>query len=160
MKNLLKFIYLIPFTGLFFSSSAQQNTVSSGGEATGSGGTASYSTGQTDYITTSGSGGTTTQGVQQPYEIFIATGVEETGIVLQASVFPNPAENHIILTVENPESEMNFYLYDNNGKLVKQEKIISKQTKIVLTEISNGIYFLRINNNEKEIKSFKIIKNK
>ncbi|HRH68316.1 MAG TPA: hypothetical protein PLB89_02300 [Flavobacteriales bacterium] len=46
------------------TSIAQRNTVSAGGEAMGSGGTVSFSVGQLDYITASGSGGSAQQGVQ------------------------------------------------------------------------------------------------
>lgn len=44
---------------------AQQNIVASGGQATGAGGTVSYSIGQMDYISVTGAGGSITQGVQQ-----------------------------------------------------------------------------------------------
>lgn len=142
------------------ASFAQQNTVSSGGEASGSGGTVSYSTGQTDYITTTGSGGTTTQGVQQPFEIFVFTGVEETTIILQATVFPNPAQHSLTLTLGSISSPMSFSIYDANGKLIKQENLFFTQTIISISELSAGIYFLKINDNKKELKSFKIIKNK
>jgi len=47
-----------------------------GGNATGQNGRVSYSIGQVDFITVSGSGGTVTQGIQQPYEIFVV-GVED-----------------------------------------------------------------------------------
>lgn len=161
MNKNYKIILLTCFVcGFRINSKAQQNTVSSGGEATGSGGTVSYSTGQTDYITVTGSGGTASQGVQQPFEIFVATGVEETSINLTAAIFPNPVENSLTLTVETISSNMSFSIYDSGGKLIRQENLISAQTIISLSEISNGIYFLKIKNNEKELKSFKVIKNK
>jgi len=49
----------------------QQAILATGGNATGSGGTVSYTVGQAAYITQTGSGGTVTQGVQQPFEIWI-----------------------------------------------------------------------------------------
>ena len=64
---------LIAFT--FFSLlatlelSAQENTVASGGKATGSGGTVSYSVGQVVYTTNAGTNGSLSQGVQQPYVV-------------------------------------------------------------------------------------------
>ena len=42
---------------------AQQAVPASGGNATGSGGTASYTVGQVGYVTASGAGGTSQQGV-------------------------------------------------------------------------------------------------
>ena len=50
---------------------AQENTTAAGGEATGSGGTASYSVGQVVYTTVTGTNGSVAQGVQHPYEISI-----------------------------------------------------------------------------------------
>jgi gliding motility-associated-like protein len=57
-------LYLLLLAG--FTSQAQVATVSSGGEATGAGGSLSYSVGQVVYTTNSGSTFTSAQGVQQP----------------------------------------------------------------------------------------------
>lgn len=63
--NLRRVIFIL--ANLIFNySNAQQNTVSSGSEAVGSGGTSSYSIGQEFYITNSSSSFFLTQGVQQP----------------------------------------------------------------------------------------------
>ena len=51
------------------SANAQQNTVGTGGTAIGSGGSVSYSIGQLDYITASGSGGSASQGMQQVFKV-------------------------------------------------------------------------------------------
>ncbi len=51
------------------SANAQQNTVGAGGLATGTGGSVSYSIGQLDYVTASGSGGSASQGMQQVYKV-------------------------------------------------------------------------------------------
>jgi len=48
---------------------AQTAIPAAGGNATGSGGTVSYSVGQLTYNTYQGSVGTVSEGVQQPYEI-------------------------------------------------------------------------------------------
>ena len=47
---------------------AQQGFVAAGGEATGTGGTVSYSVGQVDYFTATGATGVLTLGLQQPFE--------------------------------------------------------------------------------------------
>ena len=51
------------------NSFAQKNTISAGGLATGAGGTVSYSIGQIDYISATGTGGTANQGLQQPLRV-------------------------------------------------------------------------------------------
>ncbi len=61
------FIYITLLLLVFFTSKAQNSVVSGGGEATGSGGTMSFSIGQIDYIEAKGTGGTMSQGVQQQF---------------------------------------------------------------------------------------------
>src|SRR5687767_5435176 len=78
---------------------AQQNTDAAGGNATGSGGSVSYSVGQIDYNYQTGSNGNLNQGLQQPYEIFIS-GVDDPAIQLGLSVYPNPSTNVLYLKIE------------------------------------------------------------
>lgn len=84
---------------------AQQAVTGAGGEASGAGGTSSYSVGQVVYTTNTGTNGTVAQGVQQPYEISVVASVQEVqNISLEAVVYPNPAQNElrlIILTYVN-----------------------------------------------------------
>ncbi len=63
--------------------SAQSNTVSSGGEATGSGGTASFTTGEVFYTYKLGSTASVTEGVQQTY-LVLPTGVISGGATVCA----------------------------------------------------------------------------
>ena len=73
---------------------AQQAVVASGGTATGSG-TVSYSIGQVVYTTNSNSG-SVAQGVQQPYEISVLTGVKDAkDITLEFVVYPNPDDKKL-----------------------------------------------------------------
>ena len=66
MKTTTLVACLLFATHLIYS---QETIPTSGGEATGSGGSSSYSVGQMVY-TTNTSGGTVTQGVQQSIELF------------------------------------------------------------------------------------------
>lgn len=138
---------------------AQQNSVASGGDAIGAGGVISYSLGQIDYVTSAGSLGTITEGVQQPYEILILSGMEETNINL--SVYPNPTKDFVVLTVENVNTQdMTYMLYDVLGKVIENKKLNGSQTSISMVNLANDIYFIKVLNHERELKVFKIIKNK
>jgi hypothetical protein len=54
---------------------AMQNTIpAAGGNAKGSGGSASFTVGQIFYTKLSGTNGTVIQGIQQPYEISMPNG--------------------------------------------------------------------------------------
>lgn len=150
------FLIGICFTNLL----AQQAVPASGGNATGSGGTASYSIGQVACINIVGSNGSINQGVQQPYE-FLTVGIDEIkNINLFATVYPNPAISTINLKIENQNlNNLSFRLYDIKGKLLLNQKINNSITAIPMENIPSAIYFLKVSNNNKEVKTFKIIKN-
>ncbi|MDO9185415.1 MAG: T9SS type A sorting domain-containing protein [Bacteroidia bacterium] len=146
---------LCGFADLF----AQQNTDASGGNAYGTGGSASFSIGQVDYITASDSSGNTTQGLQQSYEILIIKGIEEIDINL--TLYPNPAADFVVLSVQNTNIQnMTYLLYDMQGKLIENKKLNSNQTSISMADLANDIYFIKVLDNDSELKVFKIIKNK
>ena len=56
---------------------AQNAVPSAGGNASGSGGSVSYTVGQTVYTAVAGSSGMIIQGCQQPYEAVVLTGLPE-----------------------------------------------------------------------------------
>lgn len=138
---------------------AQEATPATGGNATGSGGNVSYTIGQPVYTTNSGINGSVAQGVQQPYEISIIIGIDETKrISLEYSVYPNPTTANIRLKVDNFEfTTLSYQLCDMNGKIVETNKVESKETLIQMGNLAKSTYFLTITNGEKVIKSFKII---
>lgn len=138
----------------------QQNFVVSGGNLIGSGGSVSYSLGQINYLTGSGSGGTFNEGVQQPFEIFVVGGIEETNINLSLSVYPNPTKDFLVLNVRNFNTQnMTYILYDMQGRLIEKQKLNGSQNNISMVDLANGIYFISVFNRKMELKKFKIIKN-
>lgn len=157
-KKILTVVVLVVFglTGLH----AQQAITTTGGEASGSGGTVSYTLGQVVYNTHNGTNGSVAEGVQQPYEISAITGIEETGIGLEMSAYPNPVTEFIKLKVESEKFEkLKYQLYDINGKLLDSEIITGSETTINMGSFIPSTYFLRVVNNNQVVKLFKIIKN-
>ena len=77
----IKHRLLLFFLAVAISAYTQENTVSSGGESIGSGGSCSYSIGQVFYSVNTGNTGVTSQGVQQAYEIY-PVGISEMEINL------------------------------------------------------------------------------
>ncbi len=149
------------FFFLLFSSvlSAQSGIVTTGGQATGSGGSASSSIGQVDYSTATGATGVITQGLQQPYEILVVSGIKENWIKLNAAAYPNPTADYLILDIEKVnQQELYYKLYDVNGKQYGYSMIASPQTRIDMTQLATATYLLVIYEREKQIKTFKIIK--
>ena len=140
---------------------AQESVNATGSNASGGGGSVSYSVGQVVYTTNTGTNGSVAQGVQQPYEISVVTAIKEAkGINLSVSAYPNPTTDYLTLEVKEFElSNLNFQLYDMNGKLLQSEKITGKQTSIVMGNLVSATYFVKVIQNNKKVQSFKIIKN-
>ncbi|MFD2601997.1 T9SS type A sorting domain-containing protein [Flavobacterium suzhouense] len=144
---------------------AQQAVTASGGEISGSGGTASLSSGQIVYTVISGSGGTATQGVQQPFEISVIGKDEQKSISLKttvpvnAIVSPNPTVATISLFIEHEDlSNFRYELYDLNGRIISNNRIREKETIITMEKYPSGMYILKIYDGMHQIKNFKIIK--
>jgi len=139
---------------------AQESPTAAGGEATGAGGTASYSVGQVAYTTNTGSNGSVLQGVQQAYEIF-SLGIKETELTISLSIFPNPTAANLTLQVSNYNNEkLSYQLYDMQGKLLNNGKIVAQQTKINTSSLPTAAYYVNVVNQENQkVQSFKIIKN-
>ena len=157
-KRIVLFLFVVCGSVI---SNAQQTISTAGGEAIGTGGTVSYTIGQTDYNTLTGNSGVVMQGVQQPYEILVVTGIEEAnGISLEFSVYPNPTSDFLKLKVESYKLDnLSYQLYDVNGSLFHNGEIVSKETVIQTGDLPPAAYYLKIIDNQKEVKTFKIIKN-
>jgi hypothetical protein len=140
---------------------AQETVAASGGNTTGSGGTVSFTVGQVAYTANTSTTGTIIQGVQQPYEIYIVTSIEENErISLEMGVYPNPTSDVLKLMIEDYKLEnLTYQLYDINGSLIQNAKIINKETVIQTGDLAPAEYFLKVTDSHKELKTFKIIKN-
>ena len=140
---------------------AQTSVNATGGNASGSGGSVGYSVGQVVYTTNTGPNGSVAQGVQQPYEISVVTGIDEAkGINLSVSAYPNPTTDYLTLSIsEFDVSNLSYQLYDMQGKLIQNEKITGTQTSIGMSNLVPATYFVKVIQGNKEVKTFKIIKN-
>jgi hypothetical protein len=156
MKKTL-FIFVISMS---ISSIAQQATTSSGGNGIGVGGSTSYSIGQIAYMTQTGSTGSITQGVQQAYEIFTLGVNNFPEIKLSMSVYPNPTISNITLKVEDLSlNDLKIELFDTNGRQIQSRIVQSTNTFIDLENLPSSTYILKVESENKTIKTFKIIKN-
>jgi len=141
---------------------AQTSVNATGSNASGSGGSASYSVGQVVYTTNTGTSGSVAQGVQQAYEISVVTGLDEAkGISLSVTAYPNPTTDYLTLDVKDVEfSNLHFQLYDMQGKLLSNEQVNAEQTQINMYGLPSATYFIHVVNQEnKKVQSFKVVKN-
>ncbi len=141
------------------TANAQQATMAAGGDASGNGGTVSYSVGQVVYTTISGSGGKVSQGVQQAYEIY-SVGIEDWVAGIAFSVFPNPTTDQVTLEVAGSHPlPMAYRLTDTHGRLVGSETITTSQTLIDMRTCAEATYFLTVTVADRQVQTFKIVKN-
>jgi hypothetical protein len=152
-------LLVLGLTGL----QAQESINTSGGNASGSSGSVSYSAGQVVYTTNSGTTGTLAQGVQQPYKISVITGFEDIKWMnLNCSVYPNPTTDYLTLKIDAsasiPIQNLSYQLYDMNGRLLGSGKLESHETQIVMVNLVPETYLLEVFDQNKIVKSFKIIK--
>ncbi len=155
MKTKLFFLSFF-ISALCFS---QQTIAATGGNATGSGGSFSFTVGQVDYLPFQGGNTKITPGVQQPFEIQAYLGIEITDVNLEMSVYPNPTTDVLNLSVEKHKfSAMEYALFDASGKLLRKEKLKAATSQIVMQDFSSSIYILQVSENGTPLKSFKIIK--
>lgn len=158
--NILK-VPLVVFVFLFYNGiRAQQSLNTSGGDLSGTNGSVNYSVGQVFYTTSVSANGSVAQGVQQPYEISVVTGLEKaSGILLSCSVYPNPTTDFLNLSIGNYNIKNLYYqLYDGNSKLIEEKKITIENERISMVELATGIYFIKVREDDQELKTFKIIK--
>jgi hypothetical protein len=136
---------------------AQEAIVASGGNASGSNGNISYSLGQVNYTTI----GTLIQGVQQPFEIQTLLGIDNANINLELIVYPNPTTSLLNLQVKGySAAAIQYQLFDFNGRLLVRDKVSAATTTIQMEQYPNAVYLLKVLENNKEVKIFKIMKTK
>jgi len=139
------------------TATAQDGFSTMGGDASGSTGSEAFSVGLVVYTELSGSGGSMTQGIQHPYEVF-PVAVAEQDDAFQASVYPNPVEG--ILTIETGTSADNasYQLFDASGKQLMHQSLTAPLGRLDLSQLPAGVYLLRLNQGNNHARSFTIVK--
>jgi len=153
-------ILLITICGVAVTN-AQQAISTAGGEASGAGGTASFTAGQPDYIYLASNNGSVMQGIQQPFDVQTVTRAEFVkDVTLVCEAYPNPVNDLLVLKIQRDKLDnLSYSLMDVNGRVLEENIIDKTENAISLKEYSQGTYFLTVIDNNKELKTFKIIKN-
>jgi hypothetical protein len=139
---------------------SQEIIPASGGEATGSGGSASYTIGQVFYSTNTSTTGGVSQGVQQAFEFQTLSNPGLTTVKVTAVSYPNPTKDFITLKITDTAiNNLRYTLFDVNGKAIVSDVIATSSTQIQMKHLSTGAYVLKVSQKNKPLKTFKIIKN-
>jgi len=180
-KILLVVVFILPIIGLL----AQTQVTAGGGEASSSAGIVSYSVGQVAYQSYITSNGTIAEGIQQAYEISTLIGIEDKTISLvQVVLYPNPVTDYLILSVKTQDiasqkpqdvafqqtqdiasqqyitsQQLQFQLYDLQGKLVQSQKLTDSETQINMRGYVPSTYYIKVTLENKLVEEFKVVKN-
>ena len=132
----------------------------SGGNVRSQSGSFSYTVGQVFYNSVSSASSVISEGVQQPWEITVISGIPEAyGISLNVLAFPNPVVDYLTLKMDgyNPEG-ITYQLFDMSGKLLESKAVYGPETRISMASKHPATYILRVVDKHREIKAFRIVK--
>ncbi|REC60735.1 hypothetical protein DRF65_19165 [Chryseobacterium pennae] len=151
-------LFLVSFS---IQISAQEIVNTSGNDMSGTTGNVAASVGQSFYETITSSAGSVAAGIQQPYEIIPTLGVDIVEINLNLAIFPNPTTDILNLKIGFKDySKYHYDLFDGSGKLLTSQSITQSQTQITMAPYPASIYLLKISKEGKNVKIFKVLKNK
>ena len=71
--------------------------------------------------------------------------------------YPNPAKEFVILRIEEFQG-FSYALYDLTGRIIEKNEIFRTETEIDFNILQPSTYILKVLNNKKDIRTFKIIK--
>jgi hypothetical protein len=154
----------------FFVLQAQQITMPtskmeavcvSGGNAIGAGGAVSYTAGQVLCASLSGNNGSAFQGIQQPYEVFIETGISPPSTLDSwCTVFPNPVANCLVVQIgRNENANFSYQLLNMEARILRSGNLVGEKSEIDMAYLQPATYFLKVLKQGEEVLTFKIIKN-
>ena len=154
-KTLLSICLISPL--LNFS---QNGTFASGGEATTSQGSVSYTIGQIAVDAHGNPEGSVSPGIQQSYEIEeLVVNSTNNLTKVNVNIFPNPVTSGVQLESEDFTSAHSIVLSDASGNILY--KIDQAQTANIINmeEFPQGMYFINLFEDNKKTNAYKIIKN-
>jgi len=141
---------------------AQFRTVSSGGDVSNNSGSVSFTLGLVDYVNVDNNSGSISQGVQVPglftSDVNNLDGADQILLNKKLIVFPNPATDFIFIKSTGFTQQLKYQLYNLMGSILDQGLILQDETRLPIYPYAVGSYFLSIQNNDGEIKRFKVIK--
>jgi len=154
----IKAVFILLFF-VFSKTHAQEVILTSGGYASGSGGTASYSIGQIVQNTITGTNGSAIQGIQ----FYIASStlaITDFETNLSISTYPNPTSSFLNIKVQgNQENTLSYKLFNILGELLISGDIKNNTAEINVEQLPSATYLLRVSNSNNITKTYKIIKN-
>ncbi len=91
-----------------------------------------------------------------PEALNCVTSIEEQNSINDFLVYPNPANNYVIVDLKNRRENCLIKIIDITGKIIYETNTGENTHYINVSEFSNGLYFISINNQEN--KKLQVIK--
>ncbi|BDD13042.1 hypothetical protein FUAX_54740 (plasmid) [Fulvitalea axinellae] len=151
----LRILFTLLFVTLGVLAKAQTaNPASGGGEASGSGGSASYTVGLVSYQFVIGPTVSVTEGVQQPYEVLESSKNKCTVIL-----YPNPTPDVFKLDIigDFNEKKVELRLQNLNGQIVQIRDVILNETFVPIVKLPESAYIVAVYSSGKKVCDSKII---
>jgi hypothetical protein len=141
-----------------FQSIAQQVISCSGNSSKSASAQLSYTIGETVTNTFVGSEAILTQGFHQG--VIHLTAVESIELpAIEVSVFPNPATDIVKLKIfQKGQGNYSYSVFDMSGKKLIHKNFTNSETEISLGFLIPSTYLMKIYDEKRELKTFKIVK--
>ncbi|MEO0470246.1 MAG: T9SS type A sorting domain-containing protein [Bacteroidota bacterium] len=162
MKRPFLFIHILIFLLLANPLIAQQGILASHGRPATTGSHQYHSLGQIlfhAYVTVTGS---ISENVQQAFAFFHPTSIEEADVAISLSAYPNPTSRYLQLIFDAPakgNAKHLLHLLDSQGRYLYQEPVRQGANLIDLDRFPAATYLVRVYENQRHIRTFKIVKN-
>jgi hypothetical protein len=77
---------------------------------------------------------------------------------IEIGLSSNPTRDFVKISLSNLNGNMNYQLFSANGELLQNNKIESTETSVDLRNLSSSTYYLKVIDETKEVKVFKVLK--
>lgn len=138
--------------------SSQSAVLSGGGMAQGSGGSVSYSIGQVAYSIKSSDARSLYEGLQQPIEISIITGLARIPDSWGLNIYPNPASVELNIEISQEFAGLNYYVMDATGRRQMTGVVDNSNATLAISSLPSGMYFLQLVSSDQAVANVPFIK--
>lgn len=132
---------------------------SSGNSSSNKNGAVSFSYGQVFYDSYATQKHNVTEGIQQTnqYSRQINPALPAPEVV-SIKVSPNPMTSFVTVNIPELEDNLSYQFYSLKGNLIESGPLVSTETEINAVGLENALYLLKVSQNGKTLKIFRLIK--
>ena len=157
MRSNKLLLLIVIFVQIVFSVYSQEVISSAGHYDETSGAQVSWTIGEPAIETIISEGNILTQGFQQTK--MVITAVISYNENIQVFIYPNPTDDLVNIDIFGLQfSETKVGVYTMEGKLLKQQYLITSTSVLNIHGLASGSYLLKVTDKNNPIKTFKLVK--